>query len=174
MTIRPGFSRDSSVATTAGTPLGETSSTGPPRRPAAAAPESASGKSTPVATYATATPGVNVAALIAADVAYRSTPARRDTDPEDTAATAGPATATVVPNPAATTTATTTDITRARNDPMTQPHLPNQAVAWHRRGNEPNASTRAQVRDEFAADCRKDNAPHELPGVSKGSDRESS
>jgi hypothetical protein len=45
--------------------------------PATGAPDRASGKPNPLAINTTGTPGANVAAEIAADVPYRSTPDRR-------------------------------------------------------------------------------------------------
>src|SRR5205823_1945658 len=81
MMIRAGWSRFTPVLMTSGMELVPTSSTGPPRRPAAAAASRASGKFRPVAMYAMFAPGSKVAAMIAADVAYRSAPNKRVTLP---------------------------------------------------------------------------------------------
>ena len=78
-TMRPGASRSSSALTEAAMPPVLTSRTGAWSRPATAAAAIASGKVSPEATYATATPGLNVAADTAAEVSKRVEPASRST-----------------------------------------------------------------------------------------------
>ena len=69
ITTRAGCRRCSSVALAAGTLSRATRSTGASSEAASAPPVSASANPSPVATYAVATPGANVAAEIAAAVA---------------------------------------------------------------------------------------------------------